>query len=619
MTDWKRWFMEYPQVVRSLIVAGFLIRLPFLPLIGFEQDFLFFTSWASYLAENSPITIYDNPEQLSVGFINYPPLYLYILTGLSRFYRLIFSGPLETRIFLCLIKLVTILFEIIIGLILYRIGVLLKDERTGIIAFVLFYLNPALFYISVYYGQVDAIFSAFLLVSVYFLLLNYHFAAGCFLACALLTKIQSIPFIPLLFFFPLVTQKLKKPAVMTGGFLAAGLIILSPYILFGRLDELFQNSVAGSIQWGKYVTVGAFNTWYLHADPNTLDFRIWGWLFGDDGTLQANFFVQFLTYKNLGVVLFGVAFLWTLYELWKRSSLDGLLLAAAHVSLAFYMLPTKVHERYLFPFFIFYAALAGGHVIRRMFFIFFSLTYLINVIVICPLFGDIQPVEEIDSSLGVAVAACNVLMYIMFLIYEYVSRMYPERIFSIAWKTVFVTGLCLCAVLFLRHRERIPNPSVLYLSELTPISFQQDWPPNEGEDPKKVIGHDLSVDPFDQRELRIKDTIYRYGLGTHANAVIEYEIPGMYNLFECYLGVDHETMPLFEQFPNRGTVFFEIYVNDVKRYRSPLTIPTIPPRKVVLPLPKIEGTNRLKLVVLDAGMNFSDHADWALARVIETF
>jgi Gpi18-like mannosyltransferase len=616
MFGWNRSFIRFPRIVPSLILAGFLIRLPFIPLIGFEQDFLFFTSWASYLADHGVIRIYDDPSQLQFGFVNYPPLYLYVLAFLARMYRWLIGGALETRLFLILIKLATVGFEILIALILYRIGELLKDEKTGIMALALFYCNPAVFYVSVYYGQVDAVFSAFLLISFYLMMKDSHLWAGCFAACALLTKIQSIPFIPFLLFIPIAKRTPRKLLPLAAGFLLAALFILSPYLFSGRLGLVYENSVKGSLEWGKYVTVGAFNMWYLHADPITLDYRMWGWLFGRDGMLHANFFVQWLTYKNLGVALFGAAFVVTLVGFWKRRSMDGMLLAAAHVSLAFFMLPTKVHERYLFPFFLFYAFFAATNPFRMIVFTVFSLCYLFNLMAICPFLGNPRPVEAIDSSMGVMVAACAVLFYVLFVAYEYIAPQRPERSVFILGKVFLVMIVSLYFVLWLRQNERQADPHVIHLSALTPVSFQQDWPENDGTDAKKVIGHDLSVE---KRELRIGNTYYRYGLGAHANSTIEYEIPGKYNLLECFLGVDHETMPLFEQYPGLATVLFEIYVNDVKRYQSPLTIPTTPPRKLTLPLPKTETTTRLKLVVKDAGFRNGDHANWALARVIETF
>ena len=606
----------------ALLQAGILIRCLFLPLIGFEQDFHFFASWATHLAENSVITIYDKPEELSVGFINYPPFYLYILSGLARAYRWFFTGPLETRVFLCMIKSVTVLFEILTAFLLYRFLLRRTDERTALYGFGFYFLNPAIFYVSVYYGQVDAIFSAFLLLTTISLVDEKYFWGGFWAACSLLMKIQSIPFMPLFFFWPIVRGQYKKIIPFVSGFAIASFVILTPFLFSGRLEKVYHYSVEASVEWGKYLSVGAFNLWYLHADPYTLDKRIWGWLFGADGIVTAYPFIHYLTYRNLGVGLFGIAFLGMLTAVWKRPDREGLLKAAAFIALAFYMLPTKVHERYLFPFFVFYAPLALTCLTRRFLFIGFSASYLLNLIVICPLIGKVHYVEEIDSTLGAAAAAWNVVLFTAFIVYEYVIPFRSqEKSFPLLAKTIGLSIACVSIVLYLRADARTDDPYTLYLSRITPISCIQDWPPIPPElsdpPPDYQLRMDLSTD---ENQLRIGDHLYRYGIGAHANSRIEYDIPRYYTIFETWVGVDYETMENFKLYPDRATVSFEVWVNGVKLAETPLMIPTSPPRKISVRLPRSQETNRLTLIVRNGeDGSASDHADWALAKVLRTF
>lgn len=593
-----------------------------MPFIGFKQDFLFLVSWADYLVDHSPITIYRDYMQLGgIKFVNYPPLYLYILTGLARIYHGLFVDPFFNIKFLFLIKSVTVLFEIMTAYLLYFWVERKYDRQKGLWAVGLYFLNPAILYVSAYYGQLDAIFAMFLLAALIAFSMDLAFWCGVALSLALLMKLQTLPFLPLFFCFPLLRGNYRMFALMALGLICGSILGVAPYIAYGQLDELFQQCVLNSFKWGRFVSVGAFNLWYLHADPSTFDERIWGVLFGSDGMLNTNSIFDLLTYKNLGLGLFGSAFLLSLYGYWKqRDSVSGWV-AAMHIALAFFMLPTKVHERYLFPYFVFAAPLAADGAVRRFFFMAFSLTYLINLVVVCPLFGESPLVQDINSTWGVAAALINVVLYACFISYEYLVPLLPDKKMAIMAKTLAIS-LCLgIFVFFIRFHYRKDDPYVLYLSELSPTVVEQQWPlipPEIIDQPQSGYGQlkaDLSTD---DRQLQIGKTVYRYGLGAHAVSLVDFEVPGDYQMFKCYVGVDYEAMQKYQDSPDVATVTFTVWVNDQHRYVSPLTMPTTPPREISIELPeKANGTNRIKLVVDGSpdGID-SDHADWAMARVV---
>lgn len=603
-------------------MIGILLRIPFIPFIGFEQDFLFFTSWANYIDEHGIITIYDDPTVFEHDLINYPPVYLYFLGIFASFYRLFFAGAFESRLFLALIKCTTVIFEILISLLLFKWLESRGETKSSNWGAAFFFLNPAVFYVSVYYGQVDAIFSAFLLAALFFLIYQRAIWSGIFLALAIFIKVQTIPYVPLFCLAAYLLLDGKKIALFLVGLSVTSLLILSPFIITERLSLLWLRCVQENIEWGQMVTVGAFNPWYLHIDPSTLDKRIWGFLFGEDNQLSANFVVQWLTYKNLGMGLFGCAFLGSLYWLFRYRDSDNILLAFSHLALAFYMLPTKVHERYLFPFLVFYVPLVTQKRTRLIFLVLLSATYLLNLYSICPLFGPIRDVTEIDSVLGVWAASLNLMIYILFVSYEFITPFFPKQKLAKMLNAFCLSLILLIGIHYWRYEIHNNEPNFVYLSDLTPVYSKQDWPVIPAEfggnpPPGYGIGMDLSIDG---NQLRIKDVIYRYGLGAHAQSRIEYEIPGIYDLFMSKIGVDAEAFPLYEEHPGWGTVEFEVLVNGESQYKSPLMIPHSEARDVVVRLPKKEdGKNNLVLIVHNYDNDSKgDHADWALARVIRT-
>ncbi|MGC9328232.1 MAG: NPCBM/NEW2 domain-containing protein, partial [Candidatus Hinthialibacter sp.] len=286
-----------------------------------------------------------------------------------------------------------------------------------------------------------------------------------------------------------------------------------------------------------------------------------------------------------------------------------------------FMLPTKVHERYLFPYFVFAAPLAAQNKAHRFFFGAFSVTYLINLMVICPLIGESIDVSQIDSNWGVAASFINLILYATFLAYEYVLPYFPAQPFRIMTKSAGFAVLCALALLFWRIQARQTDPNILYLSQLTPVSVEQDWPPIPPEirgRPQTGYGQLKADLSSDGRQIQIGDAVFRYGLGAHAISRVIYDVPGHYQIFECYVGVDAEALSKYLESPDVATVTFTVWVNGVHMHLTPLMLPTTPPRKISIPLTENpHGVNRITLVVDGTADGIdSDHADWAMARVV---
>lgn len=138
-----------------------------------------------------------------------------------------------------------------------------------------------------------------------------------------------------------------------------------------------------------------------------------------------------------------------------------------------------------------------------------------------------------------------------------------------------------------------PAPDV-YLHELEWISATSGWTP-----PKK----NLSVDG---NPLSIAGVRYDYGIGTHANSDIVYDIPDGAKRFVSTIGIDDEVVE------NGGyaSILFSIYADDALLAESPLMVKGQPWHfNVDLP----EGVLRLRLSINDYdGKNF-DHGDWVNA------
>jgi hypothetical protein len=138
--------------------------------------------------------------------------------------------------------------------------------------------------------------------------------------------------------------------------------------------------------------------------------------------------------------------------------------------------------------------------------------------------------------------------------------------------------------------------SYVWLSALEPSFAQQTF---------STLKFDQSVD---QTPLILNGRTYAFGLGTHADSEIRFNLGGAYSFFESDIGLDDN------QIGGIGCVTFAVWVDDKKVYESRVMHAGDKAESVKV---DVSGASTLKLVVAAAAdNNHCDHADWAAARVL---
>jgi Gpi18-like mannosyltransferase len=162
-------------------------------------------------------------------------------------------------------------------------------------------------------------------------------------AAGLLIKPQAIILAPLL--FAATVRRYGARGLAQGGALSFGLIALAsaPFVLAGEGPGLFQ-AAAGSVGRFPQVTNRAYNLWWL--------------VVGDRAVSDLTTFGPF-TYRTIGFALVGLVALAVMLAVLRRPDGPTIALGAATLALAFFALPTQIHERYAFfalPFLLLWAA-----------------------------------------------------------------------------------------------------------------------------------------------------------------------------------------------------------------------------------------------------------------------
>ena len=301
---------------------AFIIRFILFPIPGYQVDLNTFSSWFGTAAQYGPRIFYN-----VVSWCDYPPFNVYIFWGLGSIANAYsFFG---TPQMFYLIKLLPSLFDIATTVIIF---VYLRKQTkfsTSLLVAILYVFNPAIIINSAVWGQFDSIYTFFLLLSITLFLSSKPKLSIVFLVISLLTKPQSIAVVPLIVF--LIFKKYGWKTLLTSllwGIVTAFIVII-PFEWNNPIVFL-SNIYFGALEGYAYTSVNAFNFW----------------AFGGLWVRETTFL--FAT----GWLLFGALVVFVLYTVHNRFHISEqmlVLFSAFTLFFGFFMLPTRIHERYLFP------------------------------------------------------------------------------------------------------------------------------------------------------------------------------------------------------------------------------------------------------------------------------
>ena len=314
-------------VLYYLLLSGFLIRLIFAGFPGFHVDTDTFFAWSLRVTDVGLANFYS-PDV----WTNYTPgmIYVFYLLG---FIKSIF--PLSGEQFYSLLKIPSILADLVLSYFVYK--QLLKTSSKKIasygLAFCLF--NPVLIFNSAVWGAFDGLMTLFLFLTIYYLDQKKLITSSIYFGISILLKPQAVAIAPVLGLFLLKNFSVKNFLKLTLPAVISVIILSVPFFPADPLAGFFKLFIQMAQDY-KGNSLFAYNTWGI--------FGFWI----DDSTTLA-----FLPIRIWGLIMMSVFWLY-FYLLFFKRKFDAFTLSTL-AFLAFFFLPTRVHERYLFsaiPFLI---------------------------------------------------------------------------------------------------------------------------------------------------------------------------------------------------------------------------------------------------------------------------
>lgn len=345
-----------------ILLSGLFLRLLVLPYGNFAFDTATMGRWATRLTQH-PLDRFYATSRL----VDHLPGDLWLLLGVAQVHAALFpAAGFQSPSFVIALKLTAIAADLGICVMLFLLGRTLGGLSSGLGAAALYALNPAPIFLAAGWGQWDAVAVFILLVALWFQIHGASQWSLPTLVYAALIKPPLAALLPLFFIAALLqwrqackhrasphihpsshTSRYRAPLRLGTGLIGSVLVVIMVCTPFsvglpfssGRWSLVERVQYAADVH--PYTTVNAFNVWAVITAHALLP----GPFISDDGTFLIG--ASFRTWGVGMTALLGVAIV--LLMIWRWYGEATLICATSALLLALFVLPTRMHERYLLP------------------------------------------------------------------------------------------------------------------------------------------------------------------------------------------------------------------------------------------------------------------------------
>lgn len=332
----------------GVLLLALVVRLNFITDPAYRGDLRHFAYWVRVIEQRGVFDFYDPELRLGVWDRTYPPLSTLAFGGILHLNG--WAPPTREALqypnYIVLLKLLPVVSEIaLIGAVyLWLLNrPVLRWLIPGLLA-----ISPGLVATSAWWGQYDAPFTLFLVLALIALNRDHPIIAWLLFGVAVLLKQPAIVLGPLLLVVTFRRYGWRTTALSMGlcGVLCVAVVV--PFALRSPLVEVLSPYLRAGDAYPN-LTNNAYNTWYALASLHK-----GGEVLFEDPQYRDSIPViaalsSAITYKHVGLFLFGLFTLLLMTVFWRQAGERREFVWAAALFFGFFMLPTQVHERYLYP------------------------------------------------------------------------------------------------------------------------------------------------------------------------------------------------------------------------------------------------------------------------------
>jgi len=358
-----------------------------------SYDTYWYRTWAVDLP-NGLFDVYSRANSIS---LDYPPLYLFLLYPIGLVYKFIGTDSSE-YIQMFLLKFWPIIFDVLCSLLLYCVC-RKYGENWGLLAAVLWTVNPAVLFSSSMWGQTDSVMAFWLILAFWLISKDRPVLACIVFAVAGLIKFQSLFFTPVFLLQLWKQTDFKRFMYGIGSATATVAAVFLPFMIGSKNIGLFFDVYLTSAGKYPYCTLNAYNFYGIFS---------LNWV--DDSTSIIGAF----TWAHLSCIFTIASFVLIIFLYLKGNHrcawVGGLLFMEC-----LFMFMSRMHERYQFIVLPFALMAFVLHKNRDFLWIFVSLSLItaINQAVILFKVNDSATLmKSISDELMVIFSIINLAMFI---------------------------------------------------------------------------------------------------------------------------------------------------------------------------------------------------------------
>lgn len=317
----------------GILLLALALRLIWAHDAGFIHDVSFFVRWMR-LAQGGIGQVF------AVAGSSYPPLSVYLLglLGLVSPARTLQAPP--TLVELLTLRVAVVAFDLLMIALLYAAGRRSAGRRVAIVTALLYALCPGGIYLSGWWVQIDAWFVLPMALGAWWLARKRVVLAWVSFGLAMALKLQAVIVLPI---FALGTWRWWGWRRLVVGGVALALTcgaIIAPLLPGGQVADLV-SATTQPVRYFQWITLESHNLWFA-LTPRARDL-------GNDFNRDLNAFVGGVSFRDAGLALLALGYGLVLARLFVRSGPRVIFAACAFAWLVFFMLPTRIDARYLFP------------------------------------------------------------------------------------------------------------------------------------------------------------------------------------------------------------------------------------------------------------------------------
>ncbi len=329
-----------------ILALAVIMRVGYLPGIALITDIGYSAGWGAYVACHGLANLYQQPDYDSgqnVKTSNYPPVFMAMLGLAATTQDLIgpripdaeniFLFTARTPQFLALLKFFPVLGDL--GLIVVVCAWLRQRSRWYWLIPLLLAIHPAMIIDSAWWGQSDSLMTLLVMLTLLALHEDRPRSAWVFFTLAMLTKFQSVTIAPLLLILTLRRYGLRKVIAGLGISLLIAVPMLTPFVAVSGLNKALGPYLT-AVGLYPVTTKQADNLWYLLSP-------------GGAEVSDAVAVIGPFTYRHIGLVMLALSVLVISAAAWRHADQKREFVWATALYFSFFMLPTQIHDRYLYP------------------------------------------------------------------------------------------------------------------------------------------------------------------------------------------------------------------------------------------------------------------------------